>query len=52
MYICKKLNYMAKKQVTMQLDESVIKKVVKDAKRTKRAKQVIVNNILKINYGL
>lgn len=43
---------MAKKQVTMQLDEDVLKEIAKDAKKTKRAKQVVVNNILKINYGL
>jgi hypothetical protein len=43
---------MAKKQVTMQLDEDVLKEIAKDAKKTKKAKQAVVNSRLKESYGL
>ena len=43
---------MAKKQVTMQLDPEVIAEVTKEAKKAKKAKQVIVNQHLKKVYGI
>lgn len=43
---------MAKKQITVQLSEDVIKEIAKEHKKTKKAKQVIIDNRLKQSYGI
>jgi hypothetical protein len=43
---------MAKIQTTLQLSEEVILAVSKEAKKTKKAKQVIIDERLKKSYGI
>jgi ribosomal protein L31E len=43
---------MAKKQLTIQLSETTINAIVKEAKKKKKAKQVIIDERLKESYGL
>lgn len=43
---------MAKKQVTIQLSNEVVTEVVKEAKKTKKPKQVVIDERLKKSYGI
>jgi predicted DNA binding CopG/RHH family protein len=43
---------MAKKQITIQLSVEVIDAVKKEAKKTNKAKQAVINDVLKGVYGI
>ena len=43
---------MAKKQMTIQLSESVVTEVLKEVKKTKKPKQVVIDERLKQAYGI
>jgi len=43
---------MAKKQITIQLENEVIELINNDSEKTKKPKQVIINERLKKSYGI
>lgn len=43
---------MSKKQVTIQLSPKVLDAVIKEHKKTKRPKQVVIDERLKVSYGI
>jgi len=43
---------MAKKQMTIQLSEDTVVEILKEVKKTKKPKQVVIDERLKKSYGI